>query len=323
MKNALLVSLSLIWAMMVDAQSNILNGFVAGAVTQENTYSVFGQPFVGTSEGNGYQVTEGIAQAQLVRETFSDVVNYSAGYNLHGFYYPMSTPVGSYHDYIYLGHGAPNHYDFVKVLDLDVVAIPCGDVVYDVDHNLYPTVAVAGYCWTKKNLLVKHYPDGETVIPGAMVYSSNIYYNEESNLSLYGRLYTWYSAVNVPENSSELPIPNVEGFVQGICPEGWHIPTTIEMTALRAVPLSDLRSQTLWVGGPNTNSSGFTALPAGLYNSSTQRFEGLLTFTDFWTDTHPFTDAGITIPMSYYCEEPVTIPLGPSDALSVRCVRNF
>ena len=310
-------------ASMLKAQPKTMSGFVAGAVTQENTYSVLGQPFVGTSEGNGYQVTEGIAQTQLVREEYSEAVNYSAGYDAHGFHYPMSTAVGFYHDYLYYGHGAPYHYDFVKVLNLEVVAIPCGDDVYDVDNNMYPTVAVAGYCWTKKNLMVEHYPDGVTLIPGTMVYSGNIYNNVESNLITYGRLYTWYSTVNVPEDGSAEPVPDGDGYVQGICPDGWHIPTTTEMTALLAIPLVDLRSQTLWVGVVNTNSTGFSALPAGLYKSSAERFEGLLTFTDFWTDTHPSTAAGTTIPMVYYCEEPVTIPLSPSDALSVRCVRNM
>ena len=319
----MLVIVCLSMVPVLSAQPETMSGFVAGAVTQENTYSVLGQPFVGTSEGNGYQVTEGIAQTQLVREEYSEAVNYSAGYNAHGFYYPMSTPVGLYHDYLYYGHGGPYHYDYVKVLDLEVVAIPCGDDVYDVDNNMYPTVAVAGYCWTKKNLMVEHFPDGVTVIPGAMVYSGSVYNDVESNLTTYGRLYTWHSAVNVPENSSAIPAPDEDGFVRGICPEGWHIPTTTEMTALQAVPLSDLRSQTLWVGTSNTNSTDFTALPAGLYKASAERFEGLLTFTDFWTDAHPSTTAGTTIPMVYYCEEPVEMSPGPSDALSVRCVRNL
>ena len=309
---------------VLSAQPETMSGFVAGAVTQENTYSVLGQPFVGTSEGNGYQVTEGIAQTQLVREEYSEAVNYSAGYNAHGFYYPMSTPVGLYHDYLYYGHGGPYHYDYVKVLDLEVVAIPCGDDVYDVDHNMYPTVAVAGYCWTKKNLMVEHFPDGVTVIPGAMVYSGSVYNNVESNLTTYGRLYTWHSAVNVPENSSAIPAPDEDGFVRGICPEGWHIPTIVELNSLLAISSNELCSSETWVqSSSNVGDNQFAALASGFYNSERERFESMHTETDFWSAQDiSSTSNGTVLQLVYHCSDPMIVQCPASNAMSVRCVRN-
>ena len=134
---------------------------MAGAITQENTYSVLGQPFVGTNEGYGYQVVEGIAQSQLVRKNIDVMVNVGEGYSGYGFNYPATTPVGIYHDKGYLRQGADYHYDSLNILILRVVkAFACGDTIVDVDHNEYPTVYVAGRCWTQKNLMAEHYPDG-------------------------------------------------------------------------------------------------------------------------------------------------------------------
>ena len=325
MNKSLLFSLALLWAAAVWGQPNTMSGFVAGVITQDNTYSVLGQPFVGQSAGYGYQVSEGIAQSQLVREEYSAEVNYSAGYEAHGFFYPMSTPPGLYHSYLYNVHGAQYHYDLLKILDLKVVPIPCGDDVLDVDLNLYPTVAVAGYCWTKKNLMVEHFPDGETVIPGAMVYSGGIYNNEGANLSTHGRLYTWYSAVNVPEGGSSLPIPDGNGFVRGICPDGWHIPTIVEFNALLSVPANALRSPETWLL-PNSNVGGdhFAALASGLYNSDKNRFEGMQTETDFWSDLgNPSTSTGTALQLAYHCSDPGLVQYLATRALSVRCVRNY
>lgn len=324
MKNALLVSLALMWAMMVDAQSNVLGGFVVGAVAQQNTTSVLGQPFVSQSAGDGFQVTEGMAQAQLVREIYNDTVNKREGYNQHGFVYPVTTPVGSYHNQMYFVHGAPYQNDLLKVLDLEVVdPFPCGIVIYDVDHNEYPTVKVGGYCWTKTNLKTEHYSDGVTQV-GNAVYHSLLYGNEASNLANFGRLYTWYSALNVPEDGSVLPAPDEFGCVQGVCPEGWHIPTMEEIMSLFSYSATSLRSTEHWVqSNENTDETHFSALPAGEFNNDANRFEGLHSQTHFWTMGHSASDAeSIALFLPYYCDNPMLVNRDDADALSVRCVKD-
>jgi len=157
-----------------------------------------------------------------------------------------------------------------------------------------------------------------------------MYPDVTDNLNKYGRLYTWYSAVRTTEGSDEAPIANDHGFVQGLCPEGWHIPTVVERTALSAVPAEDLRTAAMWVApNGNTNSTGFTALPAGRYNASANRFEGLGTETDWWTVAPCSTavDAVETLCSSslrvaYYCDTPQIVANTANDALSVRCVKN-
>lgn len=312
--------------MIVVAQPETMSGFVAGAITQENTYSVLGQPFVGTSEGYGYQVVEGIAQTQLVRKNINVMVNVGDGYSDYGFSYPATTPVGTYHNSGYMVHGARYYYDSINILTLKVVGpFTCGDPVMDVDLNEYPTVYVAGRCWTQKNLMAVHYPDGVRTIPDARVY-----HDDAANLPVYGRLYTWCAAVDVAGDCSAAPAVDANGFVQGVCPDGWHIPTTAEMEALRTVSVPALNATTLWItpnAGDNTNASGFTAVPAGKYNASLLRYEGLGTEADWWSTSGAYdpsthtTTANVYV-CAWYCDGLLTQTLYANDAVSVRCVRN-
>lgn len=110
----------------------------------------------------------------------------------------------------------------------------CGGTVSDYDGYVYSAIEMAGFCWMQENLRVTHYASG-TFIPNASVYHYGSLNDQESNLNTYGRLYTWYSAVNVPENSTVEPTADEYGYVRGVCPKGWHIPTEAEMSALRAL----------------------------------------------------------------------------------------
>ena len=59
------------------------------------------------------------------------------------------------------------------------------------------------------------------------------YDNKEENCETYGRLYTWAAAMNL---ESKYNGSHAEDLVQtkhqGICPEGWHIPTYEEWYTL-------------------------------------------------------------------------------------------
>lgn len=172
-----------------------------------------------------------------------------------------------------------------------------------------------------------HYSD-HTDISKALIYNSILYPDVNTNLATYGRLYTWFSAVGTGEGSSTSPVADAHGFVQGICPEGWHIPTLLERTALDAIPAEDLRATTLWtIPNGNTNSTGFTALPAGKFNSTANRFEGLGTETGWWTVVpceNSTSDAlcSSSFQIVYYCDTPQLVTNNANDALSVRCVKN-
>ena len=312
---------------LAGAQTATMKGFVVGGGLSENgnnTYSVIGQTFAGQTSENGFVVSTGMAQTQLVREYINATVNYGEGYNANGFSYPPETPVGTHEDKLYLLQGATYHYDLVKYLKLVVLkAVSCGELVYDGDHHEYQTVAVAGYCWTKKNLYAEHYPDETTEIADAMAYQSSLHSNANANVNTYGRLYTWTSAVKADADGQVTP---VDGYVQGICPSGWHIPTKVEMDALKSLSAEDIRTTELWTQpNSNTNSTQFTALPAGMYKASLSRFEGLGSQTDWWyIASTPGSETQIfaSLQAVYYCDTAIEGNPNADDGLSVRCVKN-
>ena len=200
----------------------------------------------------------------------------------------------------------------------------CPYTVMDADSNVYTTLVLDKYCWTQSNLKTTHYPGASHIeVPKALIYSPG----EDVNEGIYGRLYTWYSAVNIPEGGDLiLPPIDAEGFITGICPEGWHIPAPPEMTSLESHNSDELRSPYLWLSGGGSNTTGFTLLPAGLYNASTGRFENLLGEAWMWKAF----DTGLTIydaeafVITYFCDHLINIETSnASNAYSVRCVKNY
>ena len=199
----------------------------------------------------------------------------------------------------------------------------CGEQISDVEGNTYETVEIGGLCWTKENMKSKTYADG-SAIAKAMIYSSSMYPDTNANLATYGRLYTWFSAVNVPEGSSSKPTRNADGFVQGICPDGWHIPTVGEINKLNTNSSESLRSVELWLQpNNNTNSTGFSSLPAGYYTLTTNRFEVLLGYTYYWSDSSSTPEFAIACDVNYYCDVAKNEQKTTGDGVSVRCVKDY
>ena len=298
------------------------SGFNAGSKTEYNISAVLGQPFDAIFSESGYEVSEGVTQAQLVIEEIDATVNEGEAYTENGFSYPAGTPAGIYEDSKYLVGGAQYKYDLRKKLTLHVIkALLCGETVYDGDGNPYATVAVANYCWTRSNLRATHYADGVTVIERAGVYNAPGFTDETANENTYGRLYTWYSAVNLPEDGSGTLTPDANGYVQGICPDNWHIPTAVEMAALNALNTEDIRTAELWIM-PNSNSTGFTSLPAGMYNAANGCYERILLDTGYWSLSNGTSTPTTVMGLPYYCSHPMEKAVSASDMLSVRCVKN-
>ena len=105
----------------------------------------------------------------------------------------------------------------------------CGvSSVNDYDGNQYGTVKLGTQCWMKENLRSEHYSDGTSIALGTDTSSSVAYRyypnNNSSRLAVYGYLYNWRAVVHNEEGNS--------GHIQGICPEGWHVPTKAEWDKL-------------------------------------------------------------------------------------------
>jgi uncharacterized protein (TIGR02145 family) len=146
----------------------------------------------------------------------------------------------------------------------------------DQDGNVYKTVTIGTQTWMAENLRTTKYRDGTAITDvtdnkawrnlttGA--YGCGNYTNIPDSLATYGRLYNWYAATDS----------------RNIAPSGWHVPTdtewkTLEMFLGMTQEQADSigfrgtdqgnqlketgRTHWYWYGG--TNSSGFSALPAG------------------------------------------------------------
>ena len=189
----------------------------------------------------------------------------------------------------------------------------------DIDGNNYPVKTLAGLCWIG-NMKTTKYADG-TDIPYAKPYYSSQNPDMNANKDIFGLLYTWYSAVNVPEGSSALPTPNLDGNIQGICPDGWHIPTQAEWEKLYAYDARDLKSVTLWISpNHNTNLTGFNALPAGKYEAALSRCQELYGFTGYWSGNGLAGSTAHYFYLTYYCDLLREDTTHKANGLSVRCV---
>jgi uncharacterized protein (TIGR02145 family) len=100
------------------------------------------------------------------------------------------------------------------------------------DGQVYKTVTIGGKTWMAENL------NYGTMIPGtAGALQSGAqkfcYKDQESNCETQGALYQWHTAVALPEvcggTSKVRCIDSLNvGNHQGICPTGWHIPSSSE-----------------------------------------------------------------------------------------------
>ncbi|MCK4747356.1 MAG: fibrobacter succinogenes major paralogous domain-containing protein, partial [Bacteroidales bacterium] len=166
---------------------------------------------------------------------------------------------------------------------------PAETTVADWDGNVYQTVVIGSQTWMAENLRSTHYADG-TAIPLVETPSTWMdlidtdkaycfYNNDDNNAVPYGALYNWAGAMNGAGSSDAVP-----SGVQGVCPDGWHLPSDEEWKQL-AMELGMSRADadgTLWRGtdeggklketgtthweSPNsgaTNESGFNAIPGG------------------------------------------------------------
>ena len=189
----------------------------------------------------------------------------------------------------------------------------CPDAV-DYEGNVYHGIRIDCDCWTQRNLESNKYSDGSD-IPGVYNYVSDMYPNETDNVDKFGRLYDWPSAI---KDSAD----NGYGHVQGICPAGWYLPTAEKYVALNAHGADALKSPLYWLDGGGSNTTGFTALPAGYYDGSIDRFVNLMGETYFWSTTKVGSSFEATSSsMGIHCDDIHTSNVRTGLGYSVRCIK--
>lgn len=188
------------------------------------------------------------------------------------------------------------------------------DSVTDVDHNTYPSVNINNKCWMAANLRTTHYADGRD-ITNLYEYSSFLYPSTAENVSIYGRLYDWYDAMDATR-------PTKAAQVQGICPAGWRMPTQEDFAALDTTDLQNLRSTNFWVVNDGNNSTGFDMRGSGMYNIDDARYEELLCKAYFWTANGTSATEAHCREASYFCNTFLDLIRNKENVFSVRCVKD-
>ena len=159
--------------------------------------------------------------------------------------------------------------------------LPCPDAI-DYNGFHYPAVRINKYCWTTENLKSTHYSDGRSIAP-LYEYKAPEYPDNALNVSIFGRLYDWFAVMDTGKHTP----PDLHGNIQGICPDGWLLPTPEDFAELSCYTVKELRSPLYWLYNPGTNESGFTSLPAGYYDAMQQRYNNLLGYTYYWCCSPP------------------------------------
>jgi len=172
------------------------------------------------------------------------------------------------------------------------------DVCQDIDGNVYQTIQIGNQLWMAENLKVTHYNNGD-LIPNIIEISEwantnfGAYCDYDNNLfisGIYGKLYNWHAVESG----------------QGLCPDGWHVPSDMEWISLTEY-LSPNEEETWgnsiaggkmkesghdhWnyfsdtISAEATNESGFTGLPGGYRYGVNGNYSNLGNTGYFWTSS--------------------------------------
>ncbi len=216
-------------------------------------------------------------------------------------------------------------YDITKVKGtLTITSADCQGVTYQ--DYYYPAVQIGTQCWLAENLRNTVYgPEETTAIENYAAFN-----NDPANMEKFGYLYTWYSAVGVEENNDAEVPETLEGtsLVQGICPEGWVVPSQTDFDILYIFTANEARrlrdkNTMYWIPGeqgvePNYH---FNSRAGGFYNSTSGQFERMLLEDYYWTSTSDPNSTEVTSPMNaYYCNSINFQTSKKSDMRSVRCI---
>lgn len=225
-------------------------------------------------------------------------------------------------------------------------ACPATPTLTDYDGNVYNTVKIGSQCWMKENLRTTHYANGGSIELGSDT-SSTIAYRyypgeNSNNVSVYGYLYNWSAVMHGSSSSSTNP-----SGVQGICPNGWHVPSEAEWTQLINYVSSQsqfwcdnnseniakaLAANSGWQTGgtypfpcavgnnlANNNSTGFSILPSG--RNGVLHLMGAYAY--FWSASqYSYSNATSCLYLQTIFSTIIPYVSNPSEGYSVRCLKN-
>ncbi len=212
----------------------------------------------------------------------------------------------------------------------------CGSLLTDSRNGKqYTTVQLGSQCWMSQSMDYDNGCSSKTWTSGSDIGWCGCYSNNSSNCTTYGRLYQWSAAMNGTTTAG----------AQGICPSGWHVPTSAEYDNLEtytntvsqyycngnpAYTAKALASISGWSSGSTcdagynqstNNATGWNAFPAGSHDATTANFRDIGLAISLWSSTLSGGN-----PMGHYLiydqESMLNWANNPAFAVSVRCLKN-
>ncbi len=199
----------------------------------------------------------------------------------------------------------------------------CGESFIDERNGQsYNTVLIGEQCWMAQNLNIGTMLNGNNNQTDNGITEKYCLNNDSLNCNIYGGLYQWNEMMKYQTSNGS----------QGICPNGWHLPSDSEWDEMIML-LGDYqiaggemkeKGNEHW-NSPNTgatNSSGFTGLPGGYrvhFNGSflSSGFTGF-----YWTSTVSNTNRAHGKFLHYNSTEISSDTSKKLNGFSVRCIKD-
>jgi len=238
-----------------------------------------------------------------------------------------------------------------------------GETISDICKNTYPVVTIGTQTWMAENMRCNKYDTKseaykaswltENTIPtsGSAVdtpyytdasdrsnWNTKVYGDYSQNLTNFqvdklGYLYNWAATVGVDDGLQKTTA--FTGNRQGVCPNGWHVPSKAEWQTLQDyievaqgkgsnTASKHLKTTLGWYNnGSGADTYDFAALPAGGTTGGSVYYVGRV--TDFWTATPTEDSSGdaYALYLNYDKDYLFSGTVYKYSGKSVRCVKSL
>lgn len=220
---------------------------------------------------------------------------------------------------------------------IDISIVENNGTVTDCQNNTYQTVKIGNQWWMAENLKCTMYSTNSEASgsiknfissystnsypPYYYLYSSSSFWNSWSSKDKEkaGLLYNWAAAVGFDsESDAKAQTTDFSKRRQGICPDGWHLPTVAELTTLKNYVTSydDLAADS-WYGN---DKYGFYALPTCTYSPDKRDYSSNTKYCYFWSASAGSANSAKALYIKSALYD--IYSQGKDGFYSVRCVKN-